>query len=181
MLIRQPMTVRQISLKTKIREDGCSFILQELSRCDIVQCLNPRVKRSRLYWLTQKGINCQQFLFKQTHKAAPTYDFPNVDWELYGWVCFNHRSSIIKVMTEPMNPASIRRKIYRQYPTIKISANNVLDILRLFVKKAIAESVYQEKSARASYQLTELGQKLQKLLWRYDRGLYVIATTSSDR
>jgi hypothetical protein len=166
--LRQPMTAKQLSYTTGIREDSCSFILQEFLRYLMVTCLNRSARRSRLYWLTKKGRKYKQKLFTQQGLSALPVDFPVVDWELYGWVCYAHRTAIIKVITEPLQPAAIKRKILHQNPKIKISANNVSDILRLFLKKKIIVPVKIQKEAHLSYRLTELGTKLQLLLYRVE-------------
>ena len=96
------------------------------------------------------------------------YDFPIVDWELYGWICYSHRAAIIKALTEPLQPASIRRKIKRLFPDIKISANNVADILQLFLKKGVIKPVSIRRKVFCRYELTELGNKFQILLCRVE-------------
>ena len=164
--LRQPMTAKQLSYATGIREDSCSFILQEFMRYLMVTCLNPLSRRSRLYWLTQKGRKYKQEYFTLQGLPVLPVDFPIVDWELYGWVCYTHRTAIIKALTSPLQPAAIRRKILHQNPNIKISTNNVSDILRLFLKKKIIIPVRVQKEAHLSYRLTELGTKLQVLLYR---------------
>lgn len=166
--LRQPITAKQLSYITGIREDSCSFILQEFLRYLMVTCLNPLARRSRLYWLTKKGRKYKQKLFMQQGLSASPVDFPVVDWELYGWVCYTHRVAIIKAFMSPLQPAAIRRKILHQNPKIKISANNVSDILRLFLKKKIIVPVKGRKEAHLSYRLTELGTKLQLLLYRVE-------------
>lgn len=162
--LKQPMTAKQLAQITGIREDCCSYVLKELSAYRLVYCLNSGARRSRLYWLTNK---CKQYQkkFLRTH-GLPIYDydFPIVDWELYGWVCYSHRAAITKAITEPMQPASIRRKIKQLFPNMKISANNVADILRLFLKERIVKPVNIPKKAFCRYELTELGNKLQALL-----------------
>ena len=89
---------------------------------------------------------------------------PDIDWELYGWVCYNHRAAIIKALTEPMQPAAIKRKTKQQNTKIKMSANNVRDVMRLFLKKEIVKPVKIGKKAHLRYELSEEGYKLQGLL-----------------
>lgn len=165
--LKQPITAKQLAQITGIREDCCSYVLQELSAYRLVYCLNPGARRSRLYWLTDKG--------KQFRKKIPgtqgDYDLPVVDWKLYGWVCYSHRAAIIKAITEPLQPASIRRKIKQLFPGMKISANNVADILRLFLKKRIIKPVNIPQKAFCRYELTKLGNKLRTLLCQAENGI----------
>jgi hypothetical protein len=57
-----------------------------------------------------------------------------------------------------MQLASTRRKIKQLFPGMKISANNVADILRLFLKERIIKPVNIPQKAFCRYELTELGE-----------------------
>ena len=168
--LKQPMTAKQLAQTTGMREDCCSYVLQELSAYRLVYCLNSGARRSRLYWLTNKCKQYQKKSLKTHGLPIYDYDFPIVDWKLYGWICYGHRAAIIKVITEPLQPASIRRKIKQLFPYMKISANNVADILRLFLKEKIVKPVSIRRKAFCRYELTELGNKLQVLLYRAENG-----------
>jgi hypothetical protein len=162
--LNQPMTASQLSKKTGLSLDQCSLSLGQLSLCGLVKCLNPYAKRSRLYWLTSIGILCQKKLTKDKSLPNLAKELPDIDWQLYGWVCYNHRAAIIKALTEPMQPAVVKRKIKQQNPKIKMSANNVRDVVKLFLQKGIARPVKVRKKAHLRYELSELGCKLQGLL-----------------
>ncbi len=169
--LKQPMTAKQLALITGMREDCCSYVLQELSAYRLVYCLNPEARRSRLYWLTNKCKQYQKRILKTHRLPIYAYDFPIVDWKLYGWICYSHRVAIIKAITEPLQPASIRRKIKKQVPSMKISANNVADILRLFLKERIIKPVNIPRKSFYRYELTELGNKFQALLRQAEKNL----------
>ena len=169
--LKQPMTAKQLARITGMREDCCSYVLKELSAYWLVYCLNPEARRSRLYWLTDKCKQYQVEILKTYGLPVYAYDFPVVDWKLYGWVCYSHRAAVINVLTEPLQPASIRRKIKQQAPSMKISANNVADILRLFLEKRIVKPVRIRRKAFWRYELTELGSKLQTLLCQAENGI----------
>ncbi len=162
--LKQPMTALQLSKKTELSLDQCSLLLGQLTLCGLVKCLNPYAKRSRLYWLTPIGILCQKKLAKDKSLPNLAKELPDIDWELYGWVCYNHRVAIIKALTEPMQPAKIKQKAKQQNSKIKMSANNVRDIMKLFLQKKIVKPVKVGKKAHMRYELTELGRKLQRLL-----------------
>ena len=168
--LKQPMTAKQLAQITGMREDCCSYVLQELSTYRLVYCLNPGARRSRLYWLTNKCKQYQKKILKRHGLPIYAYDFPIVDWELYGWICYSHRAVVINVLTEPLQPASIRRKIKKQNPGMKISANNVADILRLFLGKRIIKPVRIRRKVFCRYELTEPGTKLQTLLRQAEKG-----------
>ena len=162
--LKQPMTALQLSKKTELSLDQCSLLLGQLTLCGLVKCLNPTATRSRLYWLTPIGILCQNKLRKDKTLPDIVKHLPDIDWELYGWVCYNHRAAIIKALTEPMQPATIKRRSKQQNPKIKMSANNVRDVMKLFLEKGIVKPVTVGKKAHLRYELTESGKKLQKFL-----------------
>ena len=84
--LKQPTTALQLSKHTDISLDRCSYVLNELLLHKLVKCLNQQSKRSRLYWLTNLGKQCQKELLKENEHPSFVYDFPGVDWEIYGWV-----------------------------------------------------------------------------------------------
>ncbi len=177
--LKQPMTAKQLAQVTGIREDCCSYVLKELSAYRLVYCLNPQARRSRLYWLTNKCKQYKKKILRAYGLPVYAYDFPVVDWNLYGWVCYSHRAAVIKILTEPLQPASIRRKIKQEVPGMKISANNVADILRLFLKKGIVKPVRIRRKAFCRYELTELGNKFQTLLRQVEKGRKHLACYNS--
>lgn len=114
--------------------------------------------------MTDTGQKCQRRLLKENGQHSLVYDFPNVDWQLYGWVCYSHRAAIIKALVEPMQPATIKRKAKSQDPGLRMSANNVRDVIRLFLSRGIVQAIRFRKKVHPCYELTELGKKLQNLL-----------------
>lgn len=158
----QPLTAKQISRRTRIDVGTCSYLLGKFAAKGITICLNPIAKSSRLYWVTDLGRDCQKRLFPDLPYIAP--DFKSVNWELYGWVCFSHRAVVLRILTEPMQPSEMKRKLRQIGSDVKISANNIRDIVRLFLQKGIVQKVWVRKKAYPKYELTELGTKLQELL-----------------
>ena len=158
----QPLTAKQISRKTGISKDTCSYLLSKFAAKDIIVCLNPCVRNSRLYWVTDFGEKCQRHLCPDLPES--TWDLPSVNWELYGWVCYNHRAAVIRVLTKPMQPSEMKRKLRQIGSDVKISANNIRDIIRLFHKNGIVRQVSIRKKAHPRYKLTEQGIQIQKLL-----------------
>ena len=103
---------------------------------------------------------------KELFLPEKAYDIPSVNWELYGWVCYNHRAAIVRTLTEPMQPSDMKRKLRNSKPHIKISANNIRDVIKLFLQKGIVRKTFVRKKAHPRYELTELGTKFQGLLSR---------------
>ena len=93
-----------------------------------------------------------------------THDYPDLDWTLYGDVCYSHRAAVIKCLNQPMQPAQIKRRALFQNPDIKMSAGNVRDVLRSLRTKGVVQPVKPEKKAHPRYQLTDVGTHMQRLL-----------------
>lgn len=160
----QPLTTKQIIVKTGIPEDTCENIVAKLAKRDLITCLNSSAGKGRLYWLTELGKKYQMVLCWQSNISYKECILPDIDWQLYGWVCFNHRSAIIKILTAPMQPSKIKQILRIQKPNLKISANNIRDVIRLFLDKKIVRSVKIKNKGHLRYELTDLGQTLRQLL-----------------
>lgn len=167
--LRQPSTAKQLAHRLQLSLDTCSYIFWELTRYRLVRCLNPLANRSRLYWLTRFGRELQRQLFVSTGRDPVAHAFPAVDWGLYGWVCHAHRSAIIKALISPMQPPAIKRRAALQDTTLRMSANNVRDVMRLFLAHDIVRPIRVRKKAHLLYELTETGQKLRHLLLAAER------------
>ena len=171
-VLKLPLTAKQLAKKTGIPADTCSYIIAKLTAKGILTCLNPSAGNSRLYWVTDIGRSCRKQLCQDLNIPYEEYeDINSVNWDLFGWVCFSHRSIVIKTLTEPMQPSEIKRKIRRQKPNTKISRNNISDVISLFETKEIVQPVKIRKKARLKYELTESGIKLRQLLLRVDNNI----------
>jgi len=164
MTIKQPLTGKQIGRRTGIPMDTCSYVVAKLVTRDLLTCLNPEARNSRLYWLTGLGTQCQKRFHQDLSLVYEEYDSPDIDWALYGWTCFSHRAAIIRILTEPMQPSAIKRNLRIYKPNVKISANNIRDVMKLLLEKDIVQKVFVRKKAHPRYELTELGAKLRQLL-----------------
>ncbi len=162
----QPMTTAQLARKTDIPRTRCNSILKSLMNRGLVRRLNPNVKNWCLYWLTPEGARIQKLQMMKFGKEPTQYDFPKLqDWELYAWCCHVHRAAIIRVLTEPLQPSAIKRKASARSPNLRMSANNVRDVIRLLRIKGIVHSTLVRKKHHPRYELTELGKDIQTLLW----------------
>ena len=137
-------------------------MIGQLAGRGLIECKNNAARRSRLYGLTELGLRC----WKQPARIKSASPISDIDWDLYGWICYRHRSTVIKTLTEPMQPATIKRKARSRDPTLRMSANNVRDIMRLFLKRGLVRPVKIRKKAHMRYELTEMGRVLQELLLR---------------
>lgn len=163
-ILKQPLTARQISRKTGIPTDTCSYTIAKLVDKGLLICLNPNARIGKLYWFTESGRQCCKRVYRDLNLAYVEDSLAEIDWELYGWICFNHRSAVIKTMTETMQPSEIKRTLRNRDPNIKISANNIRDIVKLFLSRGIVRPVEIRKKAHPKYELTELGSQLKQLL-----------------
>lgn len=164
--LKQPSTAKQLARQHSLSLDSCCSLLLELGVYGLLTCLNPPARRSRVYWLTTLGEDAQRALRHQQGLSPPVRDFPEVDWDLYGWVCFTHRSAIIRSMHGAMQPAAIRRRACQQTASLRMSANNTRDVMRLFLAKGIVCTVRIRKKKHLRYELTATGMQLRALLSR---------------
>ena len=164
MTIKQPLTGKQIGRRTGIPIDTCSYVVAKLVTRGLLICLNPKARNSRLYWLTGLGVQCQKRVHQDSALSYEEYDLPSIDWALYGWICFSHRSIVMKTLTVPMQPSEIKRMIRKRRAGMKISANNIRDVVKLLLEKGIVQKVYFRKKAHPKYELTDSGNKLREIL-----------------
>jgi len=164
MVMNQPLTAKQIARTTGIPMDTCSYTIAKLTAKGLVTCLNQEARNSRLYWITELGRDCRKQLHQDKNLPYKEYDLPSVDWSLYGWLCYSHRAAVIRFLTEPKQPSEIKRTLRIYKPDVKISANNIRDVVKLLLEKGIVQKVFVRKKAHPRYELTELGHKLRQLL-----------------
>ncbi len=171
--LTQPLTAKQLSRKTRIGIDTCSHVVGRFAQQGLAVCLNPTARSSRLYGLTDLGRKCREKLCRELGlpEKPEVYEIPSIDWELYGWLCFSHRAAIMRILSEPMQPSAMKRKLRSVNASVKISANNIRDVIRLFLQKGIVQKVFVRKKAHPRYELTDLGRKLQGLLIRAEVSL----------
>lgn len=160
--LNQPSTATQLSRRTGLRADACRHVIGELARCGLLECKNAAARRSRLYGLTVIGLRSRNKLFPGSARATN----PDVDWDTLGWLCYRHRSAVLLTLVEPMQPAAIKRKARSRDPSLRISANNVRDVIRLFLKRGIVQPVRIRKKAHLRYKLSETGNALRESLLR---------------
>jgi len=160
----QPLTSKQLSKKTGILVDTVQQAVLKLSMSGLVLCVNPRQRNSRVYRLTNRGIQVRTKVFQGISLPFKEYNQPDIDWDLYGCLCFNHRTAIIKILTEPMQPSEIKRVFRMQRHKIRINANNIRDIIKFFLAHGIVRPVKIRDKAFLRYELTDLGTKFRKLL-----------------
>lgn len=72
----------------------------------------------------------------------------------------SQRRAIIQVMSKPMFPSEIQKKV--KEINQKISLNNCSDVLRSFVKVKIAECVNPHEKVGRLYKLTKKGERIRK-------------------
>lgn len=164
MNLHQPLTAKQLARRDSIDRDTCSATLADLTLYELVRCLNPEARRSRLYWLTRLGLRCQRAIRKECGLEPLQHNLPLVDWPLYGWICFSHRGSIVKALTGTMQPSEIKRRAKLDDPSLRMSANNVRDAIYLLLAKGIVMPIRVRGQNHHRYQLTETGRILRELL-----------------
>ena len=164
MTIEQPLTGKQIGRRTGIPIDTCSYVVAKLVARGLLTCLNPKARNSRLYWLTDLGAKYRKKLHRDLALPYEEYDLLSIDWALYGWICFSHRSIVMKTLTAPMQPSEIKRTIRKRKAGMKISANNIRDVVKLLLEKGIVQKVFIRKKAHPRYELTDSGNQFREIL-----------------
>ncbi|MBA7538831.1 hypothetical protein ES705_31108 [subsurface metagenome] len=162
--LKQPLTAKQVSKKTGIPLDTCSYTITKLASRALVTCLNPKARNSRLYWTTGVGRQCRRQLHQDLNLPEKAYDVPSANWDLYGWVCYSHRAAIIRSMTSPMQPSEVKRVLRVHRSNIRISANNIRDVMKLLLEKGLVQKVFIRKKAHPRYELTDSGNQFRQLL-----------------
>lgn len=162
----QPMTAHQWAVGLGRTLNACNYVLWELAKRKVVFCLNPSAKRSRVYWLSGVGVKLQRRLRRDNDLPVLKHDFPQVNWDTYGWVCFSHRSTAILTLKYPMQASAMKRKACFENPRLRMGCDNARRLIRSFHKKGIVRQVWLRKRAFPLYELTELGTELSTLLFR---------------
>tara|TARA_R110002167_G_scaffold105496_9_gene271351 strand:- start:7020 stop:7544 length:525 start_codon:yes stop_codon:yes gene_type:complete len=163
---QQPLTPTQLSYQTDFDAKRCTDLVRSLFRKDLLYCINAEARIGRLYWLSMPGCSLQNKIRKEQKLPLLNHFFPSINWPLYGQLCFNHRSAVIKALSIPLQPAEIKRKIRIEKPQIHINADNVRDIIRFFVVQNIVQPIYSRKHVYPKYELTEMGRQFKELLIR---------------
>ena len=177
----QPLTSKQLARRLGMGLDACRKVIRELAVYRLVRCLNPTARSSRVYDLTLLGTACQRKACGEMDHPVPPHFVPKIDWPLYGWVCFRHRGAILKALVKPMSPAEIKRWARGRDPNLRMSANNVRDVIRLFRERGIVEPIHERRKARPRYQLTETGVPLRDLLCRAEQGIWARPTRNRSK
>ena len=158
------MTAMQVSHKLTLNASTCMSTLTDLRRGQLLDCLNPAARMSRLYWLTKAGARMQSRLRRSERRKPLVHDVPQVDWDLYGFVCFSHRAAIVSVLSEALQAATIKRRARKHRPRIRMSANNVRDALRLLLARGIVQRTTVPRRRHAHYELSPVCRDFPRLL-----------------
>ncbi|MFG0252414.1 MAG: hypothetical protein ACF8NJ_06015 [Phycisphaerales bacterium JB038] len=164
--LTQPLTATQLATRTDTRRDQCSKVITGLICHALTRCINACARRSRLYWVTRLG---KQLRDSQRQRLGLPRAEPipaGIDWHTYGWLCYTHRSAVVKALDRPMRPGEIKHRARFLNPEVRISASNVRDIIRLLLARDIVEPVRIRKRSRPRYILTDRGMQFRQLLIR---------------
>lgn len=166
----QPLTANQMSKRTGLSLDACSYVFWEFTLKKLATCLNNAAQRNRVYWLSRLGLACRRRSFRDQEKEMPAPFVPDVDWDLYGQVCHRHRSAIIKALREPMQPAAVKKRARALDPTLRMSGNNARDVMRLFRQRGLVVPLNEAGRRFPRYELAEMAKQMRELLFGADHG-----------
>ncbi len=165
----QPLTAVQVARRTDWSLDACTYLFWELTERALLRCLNAGARRYRVYWLSEHGAASQRRLRGCLRLPRLPHSFPEVDWALYGEMCFSHRSTIIRTLSEPLQPAAIKRRAYRSNPALRMSANNARDAVKVLREHEVMETIHFDDERWVRVRLTPTGEKIRTLLLGADR------------
>lgn len=160
--LARPLTVTQIAHLLATDRDAASYLIRSMYRQRLVRCLNTTARTHRVYGLTRLGRRLQRWLREIQHLPPPTV--PECDWRLFGLVCSRHRAAVLLALDAPLRVTEVRRRIRRSNSDLRISTNNVGDVLRWFLREGLVERVQLQRNPFPHYQLTDRGRHLRQLL-----------------
>lgn len=99
-------------------------------------------------------------------QALPLASGPMDDWRDFAFVASSHRRAVVLAMEGPMQAAAIKRRARYLDPTVRMSANNVRDVLGALLTQDIVREVWLRKRAHRRFELTAKGIRLQEQLRR---------------
>ncbi len=166
----QPLTVTQLSWRASLQRRYCSEVLSQLLTSGHVKCLNRGANCYRVYWVTSFGKIYRRLVRDDRGLAAVEEDVPRLDWGLHGRLCSGHRRGVLRMLTEALRPSRIKRKAWARNPRLRMSANNVRDVIRFFRRNGIVEPVFLPRERRPSYQCTRIGLVHQRLVVNAENG-----------
>ena len=156
-----PRTVSQLARRLQISRDHCSDLLQRARSTGYVICVNSGSPRTRVYAptaRTHKQIHGQVIRLIATREPG--------DWRDYAFVASRHRLAVVIAMEGPMQAAAIKRRARYLNPNVRMSANNVRDVLRALLGRGVVRVVLLRNKAHRRFELTPKGLWLQEQLRR---------------
>ncbi|MCC6227737.1 MAG: hypothetical protein IT432_00745 [Phycisphaerales bacterium] len=160
----QPQTVLQMARRLHTGVDRVGYVFWELVTGKLIECLNARARQSRVYWLTAVGARCQARVRRALGLRPLSYSLPSLDWSLFGWVLFRHRSAVVSALDHPLRPSDIKRQARRRDERLRMSANNVREIIKLFLERGLVRPVKEPREHHPRYELTDAGRAVRTLL-----------------
>ena len=161
----QPLTATHISRRAGVTLDSCLHLIWGLGQRGLTYCLNPNTRFNRLHWLTPRGKECRRMLREALGLKKDTVRVPTVPWDLFSSVCFSHRSAVVKAMHGPMQSSRIKKRALGRDPSLRMSANNVRDVMKYLLSEGIAQKVMIGDRPHPRFELTDLGRTFQELLF----------------
>lgn len=152
----QPLTVTQVARRAGLDADIARDRVRTLVRAKRLRCLNPSAQRCRLYFHRGRRPRVPRI-----DQGSPT---KRVDWDEYGAMCFRHRAAILRNLTEPLQPATLRRRACKRDATLRMSANNVRNVIREFLALDIVAPVKIRRLRHLHYELAPRARVYQALL-----------------
>ena len=142
-LLNQPMTPSQLAMHAGMTTKTACKVVAELREHGLIECLAPGMQRGRPYARTGLG-EAVWLLIKQRPESSAS-KLPQKDHASYASVCHRHRSVVVRGLGTPRRASQIKQWVRTNLPGVKISANNVRDVLRKLTCLDVAKRVNSEQ------------------------------------
>lgn len=162
--MQQPMTADQLAGRLEKQRSSVSEHIRQMRVYRVLKCLNPESHQSRLYWLTEEGVECRSqlaSLYKNTQPGALPL---SLDWQVYGELCFRHRRAVLLAMHGRMRPPQVKKRAFARDARLRMSVDNCREVLYWMVSRGVVRGVRPRGKRFVLYELTEVGKTCQELL-----------------
>lgn len=160
--LSQPMTTGQLAARSGVADRRTSHLIRHMSRHGVVRCLTPSSRGNKVWWLTTAGERIQAACVRQQGTKRRKVQVLQVSWEVYSKVCFRHRMAVMRAVRGRMRVSQIKKQACERDRSLRISDNNVRDVLRVLATMGLVSRTRVKK--KVLFELTAVGKEMQQLL-----------------
>ena len=158
--LTQPLTANQIALRIGKSRTSVSEHIRQMRIYQLLTCLNPSAHQSRVYWLTDDG----KLRRTAVARGDEVLECPDIDWDLYGDLCFRHRRTVLLTLNGRMRPPLVKKRALANDPRLRMSVDNCREVLYWMQSRGVVRSIRPRGRRFALYELTGVGGTCQHLM-----------------